>query len=160
MIQSSRRSGPCLIYRLYRELSLVSCSCNRPNKRQVLQGAPGERRQCSNCRKRKKKNSSCFSPASAGHHRLAGAHEIFTMRHCWGRGSVEMKNIFMPELRNTTFTRQAAVFVSGKTWKPWRRRKYCKTQRSRLHRAAPCEARVSDSAVALLLGGLFSYSTC
>lgn len=54
--------------------------------------------------------------AAVCHHRLAGAHEIFTTRRCWRR-SAEMKNIFMPErceLRNMTFTRQAAVFVSAR----------------------------------------------
>lgn len=73
---------------------------------------------------KKKKNNFFFLFTNAGdmcvaavcHHRLAGAHEIFTMRRCWARGA-EMKNIFMPErceLRNMAFTRQAAVFVSAR----------------------------------------------
>lgn len=54
-----------------------------------------------------------------------------------------MKNIFMPELgglRNMTFTRQAAVFVSARHGNHGGGEKYCKTLRSRLHRVAPCKA--------------------
>lgn len=118
--------------------------------RQVLQEALGERRQHSNCRKTYKKNQPLLLFHKRRRHVRRRCLSSSASRRSWnihnapllGGKRWDEKYIHAKALQ----AEKHDFYTSGRrvclrqTWKPRRWRKYSKTQRRRLHSAAPCES--------------------